>query len=73
VRLIDAKGKKDVDVYKKANIGVKRGRKLFSEIRTNKGYTPSKHTVAALAVALKLSLPEVTYLLERVGFLCLII
>jgi O-acetyl-ADP-ribose deacetylase (regulator of RNase III) len=68
LRLIGAKGKKDVDVYKKANIGVKRGRKLFSKIRTTKGHTPSKRTVIALAVALELTLPETTYLLERAGF-----
>lgn len=64
VKTINKKGLVNADVYKDANID----RRLFSKIISNEGYTPTKGTVLALAIALKLNLDETTSLLKSAGY-----
>lgn len=64
LHLIAQSGKKDVEIYKKANVD----RKLFSKIRNNKNYRPSKPTAIAFALALELNLEETKDLIGRAGF-----
>ncbi|MBQ3688412.1 MAG: macro domain-containing protein [Bacteroidales bacterium] len=54
----------NADVYKNANID----RRLFSKIISNDTYTPSKNTIFALAISLKLNLKETESLLKSAGY-----
>ena len=64
LKIIDRSGKKDAEVYKKANVD----RKLFSKICNNPDYKPSKPTAIAFAIALELNLDETRDLVARAGY-----
>ena len=64
LKLIDKTGKKDSEIYKKANLS----KQHFSKIRNNPQYKPSKATAIALALALELDLEQTRDLIGRAGY-----
>jgi len=64
LKLIDRSGKKDSEIYNKANVS----RQHFSKIRNNPGYKPTKPTAIAFAIALELNMDETEDLIGRAGY-----
>lgn len=64
VRLIDLSGKSDAEVYRKAS----QTRQLFSKIRSQRNYQPSKNTVLSFAIALELNMDQTLDLLKSAGY-----
>lgn len=64
LRKIDEKGIKDSECYNKISMD----RRLFSKIRSDKDYSPSKRTAIGLGLALELPMNEFDELLKKAGF-----
>lgn len=64
LKLIDRTGKKDSEIYARANIT----RQHFSKIRNNPDYRPTKATAVAFAIALELDLEQTRDLIGRAGY-----
>ena len=64
LKLIDKTGKKDSEIYRKANIS----KQHFSKIRNDPHYQPKKATAIALALALELSYEDAADLIGRAGY-----
>lgn len=64
LNLIDQTGKKDSEIYNRANVS----RQHFSKIRNNPDYRPTKPTAVAFAIALELDLEQTKDLIGRAGY-----
>ena len=63
-KYIDDRNLKDSDVYNKVHID----RRLFSKIRSDINYHPSKDTVILLGLSLKLNIDEILDLLDSASY-----
>ena len=63
-KYIDRKNMKDSEVYNKVNID----RRLFSKIRCNDNYKPSKDTIILLSLSLELNINELNELLNSANY-----
>lgn len=63
-QIIDERNLNEIQVYKNANIS----RKLFSKIRSDRHYQPTKRTILALCISLRLNLEETRELLKSAGY-----
>ena len=63
-QLIDTSGKTDAEIYNKAYID----RRLFSKIRNDINYHPSKNTVISLGLALNLNITDFEELLNSASY-----
>ena len=64
LNLIDKTGKKDSEIYNRANVS----RQHFSKIRNNPDYRPTKPTALAFAIALELDIEQTKDLIGRAGY-----
>ena len=62
--IIHKQEKSEIDIYKRAHLD----RKLFSKLRKNTFYQPSRNTALALVFALELDLETAQDLLRRAGY-----
>ena len=64
MELIKEKGKRPSEVYNSADVD----KAVFSKIKANKYYHPTKDTALAFAIALELNLKETADLIGRTGY-----